>query len=112
MRLEEKVVVSQENGRRLIRRRYDQARTPFGRLCATGVLASEIQSRLEALRLVTNPRDLRREIYQLLDKLYKLPCAVEGQTQDVYQTLIASQDSMKGEDIPVTLSNDRTIYAG
>jgi hypothetical protein len=112
MRLEEKVVVSQENGRRRIRRRYDQARTPFNRLCATGVLASEIQSQLEALRLATNPRDLRREIYELIYKLHDLPCAVEGQTQDVYQTLIASQDTMKGEDIPVTLSNDRTIYAG
>jgi hypothetical protein len=109
MRLEEKVVVSQENGRRRIRRRYDRARTPFDRLCATGVLPSEIQRQLEALRLATNPRNLRRDIYEQIDKLHDLPCAVDGQNQDVYQTLIASHASMKGEDISVTLSNDRTI---
>jgi hypothetical protein len=112
MRLEEKVVVPQENGHRRIRRRYDRAQTPFDRLCATGVLSSEIECQLQALRLAVNPRELRREIYKLIDILHDLPCAVEGRTQDVYQTLLASHDSMGGKDTRVTLSNDRTIYAG
>jgi hypothetical protein len=112
MRLEEKVVVPLENGRRRIRRCYDRAQTPFDRLCATGVLSSEIQRQLHTLRLTTNPRKLRREIYELIDRLHDLPCAAEGHTQDVHQTLLASHNPPKGEGIPVTLSNDRTIYAG
>jgi hypothetical protein len=68
--------------------------------------------RLERLRQKTNPRTLRSEIYQLLDKLHLLSNASENQSEDVYQTLFELPESMKGEDISVTLSNDRTIYIG
>jgi hypothetical protein len=52
-----------------IRRRWDEARTPFERLVATGLLAPDEQRRLEALRDATNPRALRREIYARIDAL-------------------------------------------
>jgi len=112
MRLEQKLVLPQANGHRRIRRRYDQARTPFDRLCATDVLPADTRQWLQALRLATDPRQLRKEIYELLATLHSLPCAVEGQTQDVHQTLLASSDPTKGDGRDsVTLSFGRTIPA-
>jgi hypothetical protein len=87
MRLEAKIIQPQPDGTRRLRRRFDVARTPFDRLCATSVLSPGTRQPLEALRLVTNPRQLRQEIYGLLATLHRMPCAADGQTQDVYQTL-------------------------
>ncbi len=89
MHLAEKTVVPSSDGStRQIKRRYDQAKTPFDRLCTTGVLSQEQQEYLAALRDRTNPRQLRKEIYALIDHIYSLPSAVPGQTEDVYQTLL------------------------
>lgn len=52
-----------------VRRRWDEARTPFERLVATGVLPAAERAALEALRDSLNPRALRREIYARLDDL-------------------------------------------
>lgn len=112
MRLEEKVSVPQENGRRRIRRRYDQARTPFDRLIATSILPKEVQRQLEELRRSTNPRELRKEIYEMIYELHDLPEAIDGRTQDVSQTLFSMNNTKEGEDISVTLSNERTICVG
>jgi hypothetical protein len=87
-----------------IKRRFDQARTPFHRLCETDALSEEQKEQLRTLHDQTNPRRLRREIYQLLDQIFLLPGAVPGETEDVYETLFASTESQKGEGIPVTLS--------
>jgi hypothetical protein len=38
-----------------ITRRYDQAQTPFDRLCATGALSDAQRQELQALRDRTNP---------------------------------------------------------
>ena len=67
-------------------------------------IADQDDHRLHALRGQTNPRQLRQEIYQLLDYLFTLPCATPGITQDVYQTLVMPLSLPKGEDSPVTLS--------
>lgn len=111
MRLQEKQVLSVQGQRgSKIRRRYDQAQTPFERLCATQVLSSEQLTDLLALRADTNPRQLRQEIYALLDQLFTLPAAVPDQiSQNVYATLFNPPEFMKGEDCSVTLSNERTI---
>lgn len=91
-------------------RRFDRAQTPFDRVCASGVLTSAQQDRLQALRQATNPRRLRQRIYDLLDQLFALPLAVPGDIQNVYLTLFdPPQQSQKGEDGPVALSNERTI---
>ena len=55
------------NGR--IRRKWDQARTPYQRLLASGVLSPKQSERLATLYANTNPRQLRNEIYQAIDRL-------------------------------------------
>lgn len=88
MRLKEKIVVCTAEGQPTrLKRRYDQARTPFDRVCATNAISQERQAQLEALRDQTNPRQLRQEIYALIDYVFSLPGAVPGQTEDVHQTL-------------------------
>jgi hypothetical protein len=110
MHLTEKIVVPVEGRTARVIRHYDQAPTPFDRLCATNAISDENRQRLQALRDQTNPRQLRQEIYNLLDYLFTLPCAVPGATEDIYETLaIPLTLPTKGEDNPVTLSFDRTI---
>lgn len=111
LRLSDKTVVTDATGRFIRgKRRFAQAQTPFDRLCATRILDPQQRDRLTALRDSLNPRQLRREIYQLLDQLFRLPPAMSGVTQDVFLTLFQPTDSLKGDGIlPVTLSNERTI---
>ncbi len=109
MRLKEKIVLPRTGGRARIRRTFDQAQTPFDRLCASGVLSPERIQELEDLRNSTNPRRLREEIYTLIDKIFALPNAEEGSTQDVYETLFQPQILGKEAASPVTIPNGRTI---
>ena len=95
MRLVEKTVIPSPDGRRRVKRRYDQAKTPFDRLCETGVLSSEKE--LKELRLRTNPRQLRDEIYSLLNELFSLPNATPGQTENVFLTLFSEQSNEQSE---------------
>ncbi len=105
MRLTEKVLILNEGQPLRVKRRYDQARTPFDRLCATDAISQECRERLESLRDKTNPRQLRQEIYDLIDHIFALPDAVPGVTEDVYKTLFMPLSLQKGEqDTPVTLS--------
>jgi hypothetical protein len=106
MHLAEKTVIPVEGRSARVKRRYDQAQTPFDRLCATNAISDEIRHRLQALRDQTNPRQLRREIYEVLDYLFTLPCATPGVTEDVYQTLVLPLNQPKGEDALVTFSFD------
>jgi hypothetical protein len=102
MRLAEKIVLPNVDGRGTrIKRRFDDARTPFDRLCATGMLDETQREQFEALREQTNPRQLRQDIYTLLDQLFALPNAPDGSTQDVYLTLFNPPDFAKGEDGPL-----------
>ncbi|MFQ5611377.1 MAG: integrase [Anaerolineae bacterium] len=90
MRLTEKTVIAVEGRSLRVKRRYDQAQTPFDRLGAAKAISQERREQLEALRDRTNPRQLRLEIYDMLDYLFSLPGAVPGQTEDVFQTLATS----------------------
>jgi hypothetical protein len=87
-----------------IRRRFDRARTPLDRLSETDAISEEQKAQLRVLHDQANPRQLHREIYQLLDEAFLLPGAIPGETEDVYETLFASAESQEGEGIPVTLS--------
>jgi hypothetical protein len=104
MRLTAKTVIPIDGRSARIKRRYDQAQTPFDRLCTTNAISNQDRRKLQALRDQTNPRQLRREIYDLLDYLFTLPCAIPGITEDVYQTLEMPLSLPKGEDALVTLS--------
>ena len=88
MRLAEKIVIPASNaqpGR--VRRRYDQPRTPFERLCETDAISDQKREQLTALRERINPRTLRQEIYALRAELFSLPNAAPEVTENVHQTL-------------------------
>jgi len=95
MRLAEKQYIATENGSSRIKRSYDQAQTPFERLCATDAISQKRRLELEKLRDESNPRQLRQEIYQMIDQLFTLPGATPGQTEDVFQTLTCSDRAKK-----------------
>jgi hypothetical protein len=87
MRLCEKTWIWEEGLPSRIKCRYDESSTPFDRLCATEALDQERKSQLERVRDQTNPRQLRQEIYDLIDEIFSLPGAVPGVTEDVRLTL-------------------------
>ena len=87
-----------------VKRRFDQAQTPFDRLCATDAIAESDRQRLQALRDQTNPRQLRQAISSLLDQLFALPPAVPGSSQDVFKTMLTPTIFQKGGDASVTFS--------
>ncbi len=90
MRLSEKTSVHEEGQPSRVKRRFDKAATPFDRLCARKAIPPEEKTLLTTLRDQTNPRQLRHEIYDLIDYIASLPCAVLGMTEDVRQTLVTS----------------------
>lgn len=92
MRLVEKTSVTDDHGRMRVKRRYDQARTPFDRLCDTGLISDVHRTEFEQRRRETNPRALRRKIYAAIEALFKIPGAVPGQSEDVYETLFFLND--------------------
>ena len=110
MRLQVKEPVSGQDGHPArIKRRYDQARTPFDRLCETDAILEEHREQLQALREQTNPRQLRCEIYERIDHLFALPGAQPEVSEDVRQTLSAArQDAEKGDD-PLSFHFNRTV---
>lgn len=113
MRLKEKALLPAEPGRPpRLRRRFDDPRTPFDRLCASGVLDPAQQAQLQTLRDRTNPRLLRQRIYGLLDQLLALPTAAPDCPQDVFLTLFTPPDFPEGgtdaSPASVTFSNERT----
>lgn len=102
LRLTEKDRLSSE-GHSAVRRKWDEARTPLERLCATDALVEPWRSTLLARRHATNPRQLRAEMYRLRDALFDLPLA--RQPQDVMRLLEEeAQGSHKGDDAPTSAS--------
>lgn len=109
MRLEEKTRYPAQNGQPVhTKRRHDQARTPFDRLCETGAIRKEHKRQLEILRAHTNPRQLRQEIYAHIDHLFSLPPAQTGAPENVHQTLRSSAHPEKGGTL-AHLNFNRTI---
>lgn len=79
--------IEEVEGHTRIRRRFDDARPPFVRLCETGVLSQEQEAALRQMQRNTNPRRLREQIYAQIDTVFSLPGAVPGVTEDVHETL-------------------------
>jgi hypothetical protein len=96
MRLAEKTVITLPDQSTRIKSRYDQAQTPFDRLCATPVLSPQRRQELEALRDRTNPRQLRQTIYDAIEQLFALPKAIPGKPENVYDTLSTRKKPEKG----------------
>lgn len=70
LHLREKVMAADR-----LRRRWDAAATPYQRLVVTGALAPERRAALDARHAQTNPRQLRRAIYDGLARLWQPPGA-------------------------------------
>ena len=87
IRLAEKKVSTAADGTWRVQRRFDQPCTPFQRLCATSAISAPRREELEQLRLRTNPRRLRVEIYELLQQLFSLPTASPAVIENVLETL-------------------------
>ena len=112
MRLRQKLVLPSANSISKVRRIYDPAQTPLSRLENTSVVDPERLEKLKNLYWQINPRKLREEIYTLIDKLFALPNAKPGQTEDIHLTL--NLPSTLPEEIlyPVTLSFDQQDPTG
>jgi len=96
MRLAEKTWIREEGQPSRVKRRFDKAATPFDRLCATQTISEELAEQLRALREQTNPRQLRQEINELIDRIAALPCAIPGVTEDVRLTLMTDLGLKEG----------------
>lgn len=57
-------------GENRIKRTWGEAKTPYRRVLEAGVLSEEGRAKLSALYVGTNPRQLRREIHQLIESLW------------------------------------------
>lgn len=66
LHLREKAIVADR-----LRRKWDPAATPYQRLVATGVLDEDWRATLDERRARTNPRQLRRDIYDGLARLWQ-----------------------------------------
>jgi hypothetical protein len=97
LRLSEKAWIREEGQPSRIVRRYDTPSTPFDRLCVTQEIDQQDRESLEWLRDQTNPRQLRREIYDLLDHISTLPGAIAGVTEDVRLTLLTHESRQQGD---------------
>ena len=66
-----------------LKRRWDKARTPYDRLLASEVLEPPQQARLATMYSKTNPRRMRREIYQELQRMREWPNSQRNNPQRV-----------------------------
>jgi hypothetical protein len=96
MHLVEKEVIREAGQPARVKRRHDEARTPFDRLCQTDAILPDHREQLEGLRDAINPRRLRQEIYDAIEHLFALPGAVPGIVENVYLSLAKNRE--KGDD--------------
>jgi hypothetical protein len=106
MHLAGKEVIREGDKTVRVKRLYDDACTPFDRLCETDAILPQHRQQLEAIRDATNPRRLRQYIYDAIATIFKLPGAVPGITENVHLTLAKNQQ--KGDDELLDLVFNRT----
>ena len=88
LHLTEKTLVVSADDRTHVKRRYDVAQTPFDRRVRRR-RSPQSTGPSCAPRAATNPRRLREDIYDQLDRLWELPGATAGVTGDVHALLDA-----------------------
>lgn len=66
-----KLIDKQRSGNKIIKR-YDQAQTPYRRVCAAEQVPLEVKARLAQQYVALNPVQLRRSIDQKVAQLWKL----------------------------------------
>jgi len=105
MHLVEKEIIHADGQPARVRRRHDQAASPFDRLCQTNAILPEHRAQLDALRHSINPRRLREAIYDTIEEILTLPGATPGVSENVHQTL--ARHHKGGDDLP-SLTFNRT----
>ena len=103
-----KEVIREEGQPTRVIRRHDTPRTPFDRLCETDAILPDHREQLQALRDATNPRQLRQEIYDIVDEILSLPTATPGQRESVFDTLSHSVAFENAADDPLDFGFRRT----
>jgi len=106
MHLVAKEVIRKDGKPTRVKRRHDQASTPFDRLCQTSAILPEDRQLLERLRDQINPRHLRQEIYDAIDDIFSLPGATPAVTENVFLTL--TENSEKEDDEMLDFAFNRT----
>jgi hypothetical protein len=106
MHLVKKDIVREEGQATRVRRRHDKARPPFDRLCETEAMLPAHREQLEALRDSLNPRRLRSQIYDDIERVLNLLCAEPGSRQDVRLSLAKNCDD--GKELLSNLNFNRT----
>lgn len=106
MHIQEKIIIPTDSRGSRVKRRYDQARTPLDRLCATDAISQDKKDRLLSLRDQANPLKLRESIYDQIDHILHMPGAQTGLSEDIFQTLAQPIQLPKGVGISVTLLSD------
>lgn len=99
MRLRQKLIIADPQGRRRVVRRYDEAATPLDRLFASGALTDQQYNQACLYRDSINPRQLRRTIMHKLSLLSRMPRARPGAVKDVRDAFIDL--NKKGAGLPV-----------
>jgi hypothetical protein len=72
LHLESKEVIAGGEGKTRVKRKWDEARTPYQRLLERGGLVEGAAERLASLYAETNPRRLRERIHQERDEVFDL----------------------------------------
>ena len=78
------------------RRAYDQAQTPYQRLCALGVLPPEKRAPLEALYQRLNPLQLHRDLEAALERLWTLAAPDQRRAQGNTEIATPSPKTVPG----------------
>jgi len=107
MHLVGKQIIPRDGQPARVKRLYDDALTPFDRLCQTDAILPLHRDQLTALRNAINPRRLRQEIYDAIDLIFSLPGASAGVPEDVHLTLAKNQK--RADDDTFTLAFNRTL---
>lgn len=71
-------LVAKERQGATVSKRYDEPRTPYQRLVASGVLSAAARDRIDRQLETLNPAELQRQIDRLLHKLWQLADHTEG----------------------------------
>lgn len=100
----ETIIVSREGQSTRVKWRYDEARTPLGRLCKTAPISKEQKEQVVSLQDQVNPQTLQQDICEQIDCIFRLPRAKLGMTGDVYHPVSHPIQMVKGEGAPVTFS--------
>lgn len=108
MHLVDKEIFQQDGQPVRVKRRHDQAQTPFDRLCITEAILPKHRQQLEVLRDQINPRQLRQQIYDTIDYIFSLPGAAPDTTEDVRLTLATPSTLRQGGDALFKFAFNRT----